>query len=1561
MVLLASAGAPPADGRAARSPASPGDKQGVWLVRLAPGASADERPSAASPAASGAASRARAWAARAMAGHRAAADLAPMLADLAKEGRVEATELLPAARVLAVTGDAEAARRLARTEGVLGVVPNRRHRLPSSGLDVPSPASRADHLAQAGAPAAWRLGATGAGAVVGLLDSGVDWRHPALADGYRGRDGHHDHAWADLVDGARGSREPIDPNGHGTHVAGLAVGHDASAGALGVAPGAEWVAVRVFDGLGETTDLALLRGGEWLLAPTDRDGRNPRPELAPDVVNASWNLDSGADPLYEPLLAAWRAAGIVAVFAAGNNDDATGSYGTVRAPGSSALALSVGAIDARGAIWPLSRGGPTWDGRLKPDLVAPGVAVVSSAPGGGLEARSGTSMATPLVAGAAALLRGAAPWLGPEDVGTALRRSAADRGAPGPDPVFGYGALDAGAAVARALSSGRIGGRVVDAAGMAIAGAEVAAERVGDVAAQGRTGGEGAFELLVPAGTWTLRATAPGTVPATRSVTVAARGLALTELALEAGGGGRLAGRLRGRDGVPLAGTVAAVEPAPVGYLVAPGVAADPEGRYALELPAGRHVVRFAAAGHRAVTATVEILPGRVVARDANLPRTPTILLVDADAWQAERIWPYLARGLADAGYPFSVWTIDDPRARTPSATDLGRYDLVWWAHLFGSPGQLDRRRGDRDATEALADFAAAGGRLLVSGQDVGAWDAEDGFASGRLAPAFYRDVLGGRFVADRAVGSSAAGRVAPLQGVVLDLEDPFARRKDGRQAPDVVAPTSGALALMAYVDGRAAAIGSTGDGGRRAYLAFGPESAGGRAMLARLVDRVVGWLEVPEATLVGPVGVVPGDALTATLTVRAGRGGGTVDVRLAAPAGVALGAPDGWRAVPEGLAWQGDLAPEERRAWAIRATVAGAAPAGAATLAATVIADAHRQVLRHELFVAAPDLAGSTLALDPAEPAPGEPVRARLVVRNHGAAAAAVEAEIGVPPVWQAGTPPVDATAGEATWDGGAARWRGRVEAGGAMTLTARGVLSAALGAAVSVRAAVTPALGAPIARAVTVTLGASRPVVAGPLRVPATADAGGELVLEIPLANPGLLPADALLRLALPDGVDAVDPPRAGDEAGWTVRIGAVATVTATVRLRVDPQAPAGLRRFAVRLGPKPDAGQDPEDAVATVLIRAPDLSASTVRFEPGVPRGGRPLTITLRLVNAGDVGASVFALDALPPSLTVPDDAVTVTGGVLRRAPGLVEWRVDVPAGEVETLILRARLGSALGPNARVPHAWRIETPAGTRVLSDTLLADPLTLAGSTLEHALGAARPGGMLRYRLVVAADGTVDARDAVARVDLPDAFDVVAASPGLVASSARELVWRGRLAPGERRPLEIDVRLGDGVADGLALPMRARLTAVGVAPLVLEERVAVALAGPRVAVAASSAMALPGERLRFDVRLTGGERAEAVALSVPLPAGLAPVPGSERATIGPAPSWRPDEPRLTWSGTLGARQAAVVSFAAVSSLAPGARATCAAGLGDALGRALDEAWVDVRGARARLLLPAATR
>jgi subtilisin family serine protease len=253
-----------------------------------------------------------------------------------------------------------------------------------------------DHsVPQTGAPAAWAAGHTGRGATVAVLDSGIDVDHPDLATAVL--------AAADFTESESGTDDRF---GHGTHVAGIITGDGAASGGryAGMAPDAKLLNGKVLDDFGGGFESGIIAGMEWAVAQ------------GADVVNMSLGggPSDGTDPLDLAVNELTRSSGTLFVVSAGNFGPESR---TVASPGAADEALTVGAVDRDGAIAEFSSRGPRFgDLAVKPDLTAPGVDIVSALAAGSLLGEfepvvdqrylrlSGTSMAAPHVAGAAAIL-----------------------------------------------------------------------------------------------------------------------------------------------------------------------------------------------------------------------------------------------------------------------------------------------------------------------------------------------------------------------------------------------------------------------------------------------------------------------------------------------------------------------------------------------------------------------------------------------------------------------------------------------------------------------------------------------------------------------------------------------------------------------------------------------------------------------------------------------------------------------------------------------------------------------------------------------------------------------------------------------------------------------------------------------------------------------------------------------------------------------------------------------------------------------------------------------------
>jgi subtilisin family serine protease len=318
------------------------------------------------------------------------------------------------------------------------------------------------NVSMIGADKVWNeFGVRGEGIVVGQSDSGADVNHPELHDSYRGNTEGDNYNWFDPWNG---KPSPYDDGGHGTHTLGTIVGKNG----IGIAPGATWFACANLNrNLGNPA--LYLDCMQFMLAPFPQDGDpfvDGDPTRAADILNNSWGCPEleGCDP--NALLYAanhLRDAGIFVAVSTGNDGP---NCSTVNAPLSLYDSVfSVGAIDqSRDVAFFSSRGPVTADGseRIKPDIAAPGVDILSSVPGGGYATESGTSMAGPHVVGAVTLLWSAEPSLiGDIDRTEQLLTQTADPYTGSisvgcfeggiPNAAYGYGILDVYQAAKEAL------------------------------------------------------------------------------------------------------------------------------------------------------------------------------------------------------------------------------------------------------------------------------------------------------------------------------------------------------------------------------------------------------------------------------------------------------------------------------------------------------------------------------------------------------------------------------------------------------------------------------------------------------------------------------------------------------------------------------------------------------------------------------------------------------------------------------------------------------------------------------------------------------------------------------------------------------------------------------------------------------------------------------------------------------------------------------------------------------------------------------------------------------
>jgi len=634
------------------------------------------------------------------------------------------------------------------------------------------------------------LGLNGAGVRVAVLDSGADSSHD------------------DLIGKVLASRDfiseysdntPNDAHGHGTHVAGTIAGGNSSGRNIGVAPGSKLLIAKVFDDEGGSTLAAILEGMQWAADP---DG-NPTTADQPRIASNSWG--GPLSDVYEPGIQTWREMGIIPVCAAGNYGPekqtiiAPAGYQDVIAVGASGHDDSIAEFSARG---PVQYGGKTY---IKPDIVAPGVNIQSAKPGGGLDWMSGTSMATPHIAGVIALMLQADPDLSLQAVHTILKTTAKDIGEPGQDNESGHGRVDAYDAVKYSINGGEVILQIHS-------GEQLASVRVLENEKIFQSDSKGLTSLFLPAGKYRLEVSAFGHETKILEVEIRAKESIHTELSLDKSHHFDVRFRTRDKNNVPRESIFS--------FLNTPlDSGASQNGVFSTRIPGGVYRIQVKSFGFRTKVLELEIqsnLHYEMVVE--NLPRT---LVIERDL--KEGFETYFTSALQSLGEDFDLY-------HSIPLKEITAYQTIIW--LAGNNGNQEEIFTPQERT-MVRQYVQNGGRILISGQDIA--------YAYRRNPEFLWETAGAYLIKDDSPDKS-------LHGEGFDLELDGGDSANNQKWPDVLEISQSAIGevrtLFQYGNGKSAGIIHKFGSGKLILLGFGFEGVKGNQVRTELMDHLLNLLE---------------------------------------------------------------------------------------------------------------------------------------------------------------------------------------------------------------------------------------------------------------------------------------------------------------------------------------------------------------------------------------------------------------------------------------------------------------------------------------------------------------------------------------------------------------------------------------------------------------------------------------------------------------------------------------------------------------------------------------------
>ncbi len=477
------------------------------------------------------------------------------------------------------------------------------------------------HAIDAELDSAWGVKRIGAGTVhasnkgtgvkVAVIDTGIDYTHPDLDGNFAGG-----------YDFVNDDTNPMDDQGHGTHVSGTIAAEDNGSGVVGVAPKARLYGLKVLNSSGSGSWSGIIAALQWAV------------DNGIQVTNNSYGSGINPGGTVQAAFDNSAAAGILHVAAAGNSGNCGGKGNKVIYPARWDSLIAVAATSSSDSRACFSSTGPDVE------LAAPGVSVNSTLLGGGYGTKSGTSMASPHVAGSAALViaAGITDANGDRNINDEVRQvlddTAEDLGDPGRDNKYGYGLVDAAAAVAAVTppATGSIAGTVTNATdSTAISGATVSV----DTGQSATTANDGTYTITdVPVGDRTVTASADGFDSASPTVTVSENATATADFALSPTPVGSIAGTVTNADdATAISGATVLVED------TGQSATTDANGDYTIsDVPTGDHTVTASADGFQSASPTATVSENTTTTADfaLNPVTTATEVTVDSITYATE-------------------------------------------------------------------------------------------------------------------------------------------------------------------------------------------------------------------------------------------------------------------------------------------------------------------------------------------------------------------------------------------------------------------------------------------------------------------------------------------------------------------------------------------------------------------------------------------------------------------------------------------------------------------------------------------------------------------------------------------------------------------------------------------------------------------------------------------------------------------------------------------------------------------------------------------------------------